>query len=92
MKSDDALNMVRSKRGIVNPNAGFWNQLKKYQGILYQKRARGSGAQMGQQQKPMTPVNNMNYNYGNVGNQIYSQAYQPNQQIMFDPYAFGGFF
>lgn len=30
MKSDDALNYVRSRRSIVNPNPGFWNQLKQY--------------------------------------------------------------
>lgn len=30
MKSDDALHYVRARRSIINPNPGFWNQLKQY--------------------------------------------------------------
>jgi protein-tyrosine phosphatase len=30
MKSDDALHYVRARRSIIDPNPGFWNQLKQY--------------------------------------------------------------
>jgi hypothetical protein len=93
MTSDDCLKHVRSRRSIVNPNPGFWNQLKQYEKILYKRRARGSGAQMPAQNynpKPVTP--NLGYNYGNVPNQIFAQPVQPIQQIGFDPFGFGGFF
>ena len=34
MPLDEAIQHVKSKRGIVNPNDGFMNQLKAYEGIL----------------------------------------------------------
>ena len=93
MKSDDALNLVRSRRSIVNPNPGFWSQLKQYEKILFQRRARGSGAQMpAHNQKPVTPSPSVPYNYGNQGNFGYSQPLQPMQPVVFDPFGFGGFF
>ena len=92
MTSDDALNHVRNRRSIVNPNPGFWNQLKQYEKILYKRRARGSGAQIPQvpiqnyNLKPGTP--NQGYNYANQKQQIYT----PMQQMGFDPYGLVGFF
>lgn len=93
MKSDDALNYVRSRRSIVNPNPGFWNQLKQYEKILFQRKARGSGTAMmpAQQQHNKQVVNpnvNMGYNYGTGGNMVYTQ---PIQQVALDPFGFGGF-
>ncbi len=34
MSLEEAVRHVKSKRNIVNPNDGFMNQLKAYEGIL----------------------------------------------------------
>lgn len=34
MSLDEALQHVKSKRGIINPNDGFIHQLRAYEGIL----------------------------------------------------------
>ena len=93
MKSDDALSHVRSRRSIVNPNPGFWNQLKQYEKILFQRRARGSGTNMMppvqpnlNANKPVVTNGSLGYNYGTGGNLVYGQPVQP----VID-YGFGGF-
>lgn len=83
MKSDDALNYVRSRRSIVNPNPGFWNQLKQYEKILYKRNAAKNGQQNYQQQQNYQVQNNMGGNY---------YAPRGSQQGGYSPFGYGGGF
>ena len=47
MSLKEALESVKKKRSVINPNEGFMNQLKAYEGILKARWGRGEGEGMG---------------------------------------------
>ena len=83
MKSDEALQYVRSRRSIVNPNPGFWNQLKQYEKILIKRHGGGHG---------QAQQNKQNYQQQNNIGGYYGNNIQPAQQQAFNPFGFGGFY